>query len=137
MLQVLLALDFLDPLGQRRVEGGQLHGPREQGDPLVVEAVLSVLFRHEAVLDHRLFELPELGVDLRQLQMRMKIVGVVLEPRPQTLPRLLVQLEHDEVVNAVLLGLRRLLAAAKPFDGHAIVISEPDPAAALGDARDA
>ncbi len=119
MLQVLVALELLDPRGQRRVVRRQLHRPRKQGDALVVEAVLSVLFRHEAVFVHRSIEVPELGVDLRQLQMRMKIVRVVLEPRPQTLSSLLVPFEHDEVVDAVLLGLRRLLAAAKPFDRHA------------------
>ena len=54
LLHVLVALQLLGPEAERGVERRQLHRLREQGDPLVVEAVLGVLLGDEDVLVHRL-----------------------------------------------------------------------------------
>ena len=121
LLHALLALELLDLEAQRRVERGQLHRLGEQGDPLVVEAVLGVLLGDEAVFVHRLLELPELGVDLGELEVGVQIVGIVLEARAQALPRLVVPLEDEEVVDRVFLRLRLFLAAAEPVDRQGLL----------------
>src|SRR6202035_5209340 len=60
----------------------------------------------------RLLELAGLAVDLGQLEVRVEGLRARLELGAQPPLRLLVLLQHDEVVDGVL--LRRLLAAAEP-----------------------
>jgi hypothetical protein len=102
----------LEPLGL--VEGGdlerqllvgrnQLLGSRQQRDPLVVEAVLGVFLGDEDVLVERRADLPERGVDVGQLEVRVEVLGVALEPRLEPLFGLGVALEDDQVFDGPLL----------------------------------
>src|SRR6185436_19602400 len=108
VLHALVALDPLDLEADRLVEGGQLLRLGQEGDPLVVEAVLGVLVGDVAELVDRLVELAEPGVDLGELQMGMEVLRIELDPRLQALRGLVVLLEDDEVVDRVLLLLALL-----------------------------
>ena len=86
-----------------------------------MKTVLAILLGDVDVFVHRLVELPEMGVDLGQLEMGVQIAGVALEARAQALPRLVVPLEDDQVVDGVILRLLLLLAAAEPVDRQEIL----------------
>ena len=86
-----------------------------------MEAVLGVLLGHEDELVDRPLELPELGVDLGQLEAGVEVAGGLLETRAQPLHRLVVALEDDQVVDRVLLRLLLPLAAAEPVDRQGLL----------------
>src|SRR6185436_19422434 len=86
----------------------------EEGHALLVEAVLGVLLGHEAELVHGPVVLLETGVDLGELQVHVQVGRIQLEARLEMLAGLVIALQHDQVVDRVLLILLLLLLLLAP-----------------------